>query len=64
MLIYPDVGKSLRLRYRLLGVPILVATIDLGQQWPKIEAALHELLDDCASAAKSKEEQRLVLAEA
>jgi 5-methylcytosine-specific restriction enzyme subunit McrC len=30
MLIYPDVGRSLRLRYRLLDIPVLVATVDLG----------------------------------
>ena len=51
MLIYPDVGRSLRLRYRLLGIPVLVATVDLGQEWNDIEAELHGLLDECASAA-------------
>ena len=51
MLLYPEVGRSLRLRYRLLGIPVLVATVDLGQEWHDIEAELHELLDDCASAA-------------
>jgi 5-methylcytosine-specific restriction enzyme subunit McrC len=51
MLIYPDVGRSLRLRYRLLGIPVLVATVDLGKEWRNIEAELHELLDDCANAA-------------
>jgi hypothetical protein len=30
MLIYPEVGRSLRLRYRLLDIPVLVATVDLG----------------------------------
>jgi 5-methylcytosine-specific restriction enzyme subunit McrC len=51
MLIYPDVGRSLRLRYRLLGIPILVATVDLGKEWRDIETELHELLDACAIAA-------------
>ena len=51
MLIYPDVGRSLRLRYRLLGLPVLVATVDLGRDWPDIEVELHALLDDCAGAA-------------
>jgi 5-methylcytosine-specific restriction enzyme subunit McrC len=51
MLIYPDVGQSLRLRYRLLGIPVLVATVDLGREWQDIDAQLHELLDECASAA-------------
>ena len=53
MLIYPDVGRSLRLRYRLLGIPVLVATIDLGQDWQHIEAELHGLLEDCESAARN-----------
>lgn len=52
MLIYPEVGRSLRLRYRLLGIPVLVATVDLGQEWKDIEAELHSILDDRASAAK------------
>jgi 5-methylcytosine-specific restriction enzyme subunit McrC len=51
MLIYPDVGRSLRLRYRLLDIPVLVATVNLGQEWYKIEAELNALLDDCAAAA-------------
>ena len=52
MLIYPDVGQSLRLRYRLLDIPVLVATVNLGQEWRDIEAELQELLDDCASSAR------------
>jgi 5-methylcytosine-specific restriction enzyme subunit McrC len=51
MLIYPDVGQSLRLRYRLLGIPILVATVDLGKGWRDIETELHKLLDACATSA-------------
>ena len=51
MLIYPAVGQSLRLRYRLLGIPILVATIDLGREWQDIEVGLHSLVDECARAA-------------
>ncbi|THD70423.1 MAG: hypothetical protein E7813_08330 [Bradyrhizobium sp.] len=51
MLIYPDVGKTLRLRYRLLGIPIIVATVDLGGEWQDIEAELQGLLNLCASAA-------------
>jgi hypothetical protein len=51
MLIYPDVGRSLRLRYRLLGIPILVATVGLAKEWRDIETELHELLDACAIAA-------------
>src|SRR5262249_17463759 len=55
MLIYPKVDRSLRLRYRLLGIPVMVVTVDLSQEWPKIENELHDLLDDCASAAKELE---------
>jgi 5-methylcytosine-specific restriction enzyme subunit McrC len=51
MLIYPKVDRSLRLRYRLLEIPVLVATVDLAQDWHDIETELHGLLNDCASAA-------------
>jgi 5-methylcytosine-specific restriction enzyme subunit McrC len=51
MLIYPQVDRPLRLRYRLLGIPVMVATVDLSLEWRKIEAELRELLDECASAA-------------
>ncbi|MGY4366716.1 5-methylcytosine-specific restriction enzyme subunit McrC [Bradyrhizobium sp. LB1.3] len=56
MLIYPDVGQSLRLRYRLLGIPVLIATVDLSKEWPIIAAELHELLNDCATAARKSSE--------
>jgi 5-methylcytosine-specific restriction enzyme subunit McrC len=52
MLIYPAVGRTLRLRYRLLEIPVLVATVDLGKEWPEIEAELHDLMDDCAEVAR------------
>ena len=51
MLIYPQVDRSLRLRYRLLGIPVMVATVDLSQEWLRSRHELHGLLDDCASAA-------------
>jgi 5-methylcytosine-specific restriction enzyme subunit McrC len=51
MLIYPAVGQSLRLRYRLLGIPILVASLDLEREWRDIEVELHGLVDECASTA-------------
>lgn len=60
MLIYPNVGQSLRLRYRLLGIPILVATVDLGKEWRDIETELHELLDACAIAASLAKETKVV----
>jgi 5-methylcytosine-specific restriction enzyme subunit McrC len=51
MLIYPAVGQSLRLRYRLLDIPVLVVTIDIGREWQDIEVELHGLVDECAGAA-------------
>jgi 5-methylcytosine-specific restriction enzyme subunit McrC len=57
MLVYPEVGRSLRLRYRLLGIPVMIATVDLSQAWRDIEAELHGLLDDCASAANLPSQQ-------
>ena len=57
MLGYPEVGRLLRLRYRLLGIPVMIATVDLSQAWRHIEAELHALLDDCASAASLPSEQ-------
>ena len=45
MLIYPNVGRSLRLHYRLLGIPVLVATVDLANDWRQVEAELHKLLE-------------------
>ena len=51
MLIYPEVGRSLRLQYTLLGIPVLVATVDLGSEWKDIETRLQELLHESATAA-------------
>ena len=31
MLLYPAVSQSLRLRYRLLGIPVLIASSDLDE---------------------------------
>ncbi|MGX0966091.1 5-methylcytosine-specific restriction enzyme subunit McrC [Bradyrhizobium japonicum] len=56
MLLYPDVGQSIRLRYRLLGIPVLVATVDLSKEWSAIDAELHELLNDCAATALNARE--------
>lgn len=44
ILLYPEVGRRLRLRYRLLGLPLLVVTIDLGQAWPAVEAELNAVI--------------------
>jgi hypothetical protein len=35
----------------------MVATVDLSQEWPKIENELHDLLDDCAGAAALQGEE-------
>jgi hypothetical protein len=39
----------------LLGIPVLVATIDLGRAWQDIEVELHSLVDECAGAAGAKQ---------
>ena len=49
-----SVGQSLHLRYRLLDIPVLVATIDLGREWQDIEVELNSLVDECASSAGVK----------
>jgi 5-methylcytosine-specific restriction enzyme subunit McrC len=51
MLIYPRAGPELRLKYRLLGLPILVATVNLDRNWHDIELELDGLLDECAARA-------------
>jgi 5-methylcytosine-specific restriction enzyme subunit McrC len=56
MLIYPDVGRSLRLRYRLLDIPVVVATVDLSKEWPDIESELHGLLTECEIGARKSSE--------
>jgi 5-methylcytosine-specific restriction enzyme subunit McrC len=45
LLIYPTTGQSLRLKYRLLGTPVTVATVDLSAEWPDIHAERVELID-------------------
>ena len=45
LLIYPSCGRSLRLNYRLLGIPVTVATVDLSAEWPAIHAELIELIE-------------------
>jgi 5-methylcytosine-specific restriction enzyme subunit McrC len=44
LLIYPAVGQELRLRYRLLGIPVLVATVDLSGEWRSIHDELLHLI--------------------
>ena len=45
MLLYPAVGTSLRLGYKLGGHRISVCTLDLTQDWQTIRAELLELVD-------------------
>jgi len=45
LLIYPSSGQSLRLTYRLLGTPVIVATVDLSAEWPVIHAELIKLIE-------------------
>lgn len=45
LLIYPSKGRTLRLRYRLLGTPVTVATVDLSAEWPAIHSELIELIE-------------------
>ena len=45
MLLYPAVGTSLRLSYKLGGHQISVCTLDLSQDWNIIRAELLELVD-------------------
>lgn len=44
LLIYPANGQSVRMRFRLLGIPLTVATIDLSSEWPEIHAELIHLI--------------------
>jgi len=44
LLIYASGGKSIRLRYRLLGTPLTVATVDLSADWPAIHDELIALI--------------------
>ena len=45
MLIYPQVGPSLRLHYEFLGFPVMIVTVDLSQEWREIHGELIELLE-------------------
>lgn len=40
LLIYPSSGQSLRLKYRLMGIPVTVATVDLSAEWLAIHQEL------------------------
>jgi len=49
LLIYPTGGQSLRLNYRLLGTPVMVATVNLSAEWPEIHAELIGLIEAAAA---------------
>jgi 5-methylcytosine-specific restriction enzyme subunit McrC len=57
MLLYAAVNRSVHLNYELLGIPILVATVDLARDWRDIENELHNLLDRCNTAARAPGEE-------
>lgn len=44
MLIYPSTGIRMRHRYNLLGRDVLVASVNLGADWPDIHEELIELI--------------------
>ncbi len=44
-LVYPAAGEAIRLRYRLRGFDIQIATVDLTQPWRAIRQSLLELLN-------------------
>lgn len=44
LLIYPANGKSLCLKYQLLGTPVTVATVDLSADWQDIHSELIGLI--------------------
>ena len=45
MLLYPQVGRHVCDRYVLLGYPVTIATVDLGQSWEKVRQQLLELVE-------------------
>jgi 5-methylcytosine-specific restriction enzyme subunit McrC len=53
MLLYPEVDRPLRLRYRLLGVLLSICTVSLEQDWVDVEAELHNVLDLCRPAPQT-----------
>jgi 5-methylcytosine-specific restriction enzyme subunit McrC len=45
-LIYPSSQAAMKLKYELLGTPVMVATIDLNQGWKEIHLDLLRLFDE------------------
>ena len=44
LLIYPTNGQHLRLNYRLLEIPVTIATVDLSDEWQSIHDKLIDLI--------------------
>jgi 5-methylcytosine-specific restriction enzyme subunit McrC len=44
MLLYPKTSVALREQYTLLGYPVTIATVDLGEEWSSVGSAIRELL--------------------
>jgi 5-methylcytosine-specific restriction enzyme subunit McrC len=44
LLIYPQVGPTLRLHYELIGFPVTIVTVDLSKEWQAIHQELIDLL--------------------
>ena len=44
LLVYPAADRTGRLEYRLLDIPVTVATVDLGAEWPNIHRELLGLI--------------------
>lgn len=54
ILIYPRVDRDIRLSYRLLDVPVSIATVDLAKdRWIDIQVELNGILDECVAAGAS-----------
>jgi 5-methylcytosine-specific restriction enzyme subunit McrC len=53
MLIYPDIGRTVRLRYELMGIPTVVATVDMDKEWREIATELLGLPGFCATRSRA-----------
>jgi 5-methylcytosine-specific restriction enzyme subunit McrC len=60
ILIYPAVEQSLRLTYRLLDIPVLVATVNLARDWHSIDRELRQLFATTEELAKVTAEGEVV----
>ncbi|WP_376742574.1 hypothetical protein [Ensifer canadensis] len=51
ILLYPRVDQNIRLYYHLLGIPVMVATVNLFDDWQRIEDELYTIIDCCEGYA-------------